>query len=84
LAEETANAGVQSQAAGLPVVPPGWDLVSANNAVLIQTYTSLIAGHLQVGAQMQHAYGQSINGSAHAYTIIDELNAAGAGFGQPA
>jgi hypothetical protein len=77
LAADTTSAGVQGQAAGLPVVPPGLDPVSAASATDIKTYTSHVASQLAAGAQLQSAYSQSISGSANAYILVDQLNATG-------
>jgi hypothetical protein len=77
LADETANAGAQGQAAGLPVVPPGLDPMSATNTANIKAYTSHVASQLAAGAGLQNIYGESISGSANAYTLVDQLNATG-------
>jgi hypothetical protein len=77
LAADTANAGTQGHAAGLTVVPPGLDPVSAANAADIKAYTSHVASQLATGAGLQNIYGESISGAAQAYTLIDSLNATG-------
>jgi hypothetical protein len=53
------------------------DPVSAQNAAGIKAYTSQIASQLASGAGLQNIYGESISGSANAYTLIDQLNATG-------
>lgn len=75
LADETANVGTQSLAAGAPVVPPGLDPVSAFNAAGIKAYTSHIAGHFTAGAGFQNDYGRSMSNAGNAYTLQDHLNA---------
>jgi PE family len=75
LADETVHVGTQSLAAGAPVVPPGFDPVSAFNAASIKAYTSHIAGHLAAGAGFQSEYGQSVSHAGNAYTLTDHLNA---------
>jgi len=77
LAADTADAGTQGNAAGLTVIPPGLDPVSAANAAKIKAYTSGVAGQLATGAGLQNIYGESISGSANAYLVTDELNASG-------
>jgi hypothetical protein len=75
LADETSNVGTQSLSAGLPVVPPGFDPVSALNAAGIKAYTSHVASQLAAGASLQNNYSQSISHAGNAYTLTDHLNA---------
>jgi hypothetical protein len=77
LAADTANTGAQGDAVGATVVPPGLDQVSAINAAQIKTFMSGVAAQLAAGAGLQDIYGASISGSATAYGLTDELNAAG-------
>jgi hypothetical protein len=79
LATDTVNAGAQGQAAGMTVVPPGLDHVSASNAAHIKASMSQIATQLATGAGLQDIYGTSISTAANAYTLVDELNATGLG-----
>jgi hypothetical protein len=75
LADETVHVGTQSVAAGAPVIPPGFDPVSAFNAASIKAYTSHVAGHLATGAGFQNDYGRSISHAGNAYTLQDHINA---------
>jgi hypothetical protein len=77
LADETANAGTQSLLAGVPVVPPGFDPVSALNATGIKAYTSHVAGQFAAGVGFQNEYSRSISQAGNAYTLTDQLNAIG-------
>jgi hypothetical protein len=77
LAEDTNTAGAQGQAAGAVVVPPGLDHVSAANATHVKAYLSQVAARLAAGAGLQDIYSTSIANSAVAYTLTDDLNAAG-------
>lgn len=79
LADETAGAGMQSEAAGLPVLPPGHDPGSVAAAGGIKAYTSQVAAQLAAGAQLQSAYSQATAHATNGYILIDELHAAGIG-----
>jgi hypothetical protein len=77
LADETATGGVQGQAAGAAVMPPGMDPVSALNAAAVKAHTTAYGAHLATAAGHQHNYGGSISESAVAYPQTDSASATG-------